>query len=412
MNLNAYHKYALKRHAELFPDVHSQAKYIKYEAGLEPLADLEDKYLFFPRDWSKLNESEHYVKNSKRMASVANRYGVNLNTEGRDVAYTTLHEFGHFDDNMRSGRLQGSSQDDIFSSIMKSHYKLDATDPRSIESEWMEKYGARSKHLKRGADSPLVRAYRMSRDNARTATYRMRTEERHADKYAAEAYKKIFPRPLSYLSQAEKKIGNIKKLDVRFDKGNAVGSFLSDKEYLAEGSESTVFRKGSKVFKVSEPYADKSVGTYNARVDQRMMIDKLIGDGSTEHIGFYEQNGVRNPVFSQNFIGGRSASKDEIAGHMSSRGFALEKEGKYGDSFTKTLGDKIFKIMDLDTDNVKIGPGGSVHVIDAALVEKQISSTRVGNAGAHIENAVAKATEASVKKGLATTSKVVKSFIK
>ncbi|MDR2410135.1 MAG: hypothetical protein LBE13_18780, partial [Bacteroidales bacterium] len=68
------------------------------------------------------------------------------------------------------------------------------------------------------------------------------------------------------------------------------GDFLNDYDFLAEGSEYTVYRSkdGETVIKISEPYNDKSESTFNYRVQNVMEIDKLLGDGSIRLIGYYE----------------------------------------------------------------------------------------------------------------------------
>ena len=46
------------------------------------------------------------------------------------------------------------------------------------------------------------------------------------------------------------------------------------------------------------------------RVEDAISINNLIGDNSLELIGYYEYNGVTNPVYQQNYIDGTNTLFD------------------------------------------------------------------------------------------------------
>ncbi len=171
----------------------------------------------------------------------------------------------------------------------------------------------------------------------------------------------------------ENKANDLPKLDIQFTRNGVEGSFIGGMEFIGEGSESTVYRDGSTVIKVSEPYSDKSEETFNERVNNALLIDQLVGNGTLEVVGTYESsNGTLNPVFRQEFTDGRAATIDEINAHMISKGFRIIAEGKYGNTYSKTENGYEYTIKDMDQDNVRVEKSGKVSVIDGVVTVKQI----------------------------------------
>jgi len=155
----------------------------------------------------------------------------------------------------------------------------------------------------------------------------------------------------------------ISKLDITRNRTGYEGDFLTDAELIGDGSESTVYRKGDKVVKVSEPYNDAS--TYQPRVDDALLINELVGDGSLQVVGYYESpNGTKNPVYEQNYVEGETVTKAEAKQHLiDNKGFVevgekivIEKDGKY------------YEVFDL-TDNFIKNAAGDIVGIDAGIVE-------------------------------------------
>ena len=159
------------------------------------------------------------------------------------------------------------------------------------------------------------------------------------------------------------------EFSLEFKDGLPVGDLVSGLELLGNGSESSVYRRGDKVVKVSEPYNNNTEAAYQARVDRAMLIDSLIGDGSLEVEGFYRsKNGTKNPIFTQDYIGGRPATRGEIRAHMESRGFSVKDSSSTTDTFVKTDGTESVTVGDLDGANVIMTPSGKAHIIDADVV--------------------------------------------
>lgn len=171
---------------------------------------------------------------------------------------------------------------------------------------------------------------------------------------------------------------------LKWENGLPVGDLVSGLELVGDGSESTVYRRGNKVVKVSEPYNSNTEEDYQARINRAKLIDSLIGDGSLEVDGFYRsKNGTKNPIFTQDHVDGRPATREEIKAHMESRGFSVKESGSTTDSFSK--GNIV--VGDLDGANVIVTPDGKAHIIDADVTINQNTSSpskESANAGAAI----------------------------
>ena len=173
------------------------------------------------------------------------------------------------------------------------------------------------------------------------------------------------------------------ELDISLQAGAYTGDLLQGKEVIGEGSESTVYKDGDTVIKVSEPYNDNSEETFQARVDRAMDIDNLIGDGTLSVEGFYRsKNGTKNPVFRQTFAEGRPATREEIQGYMESRGFQVKEAGTTTDTFVKVSEGVEITASDLDGANVLVGTDGKFHVIDADLVRRPAPNQTAPTQGA------------------------------
>lgn len=140
-------------------------------------------------------------------------------------------------------------------------------------------------------------------------------------------------------------------------------SEFENEEKLAEGSESTVYRKGDKVLKVGEAYNDPA--SFEPRVASILRGDQEIGSGTLKLAGHYvSPNGVKNPVFRQPFIEGRAATDEEIKKHMTSKGFTHVPSRRM---YVKQTPEGLLAASDLDGDNVKVTEDGKTEVIDATV---------------------------------------------
>lgn len=164
------------------------------------------------------------------------------------------------------------------------------------------------------------------------------------------------------------KEGAIPEFDIQYQEGKPTGTLLQGKELIAEGSESTVYRDGDTVIKVSEPYNDAS--TFNARVEDARIISEQLGDGSVELIGTYKsKNGTPNPIFRQKFIEGEKATPEQIDAYMESKGFQKKNGGWENDQY---------RFTDIDSDNAIIDADGNVHIIDAGVKKLEPTVTAKG----------------------------------
>jgi hypothetical protein len=158
--------------------------------------------------------------------------------------------------------------------------------------------------------------------------------------------------------------GNLQNIEITPTRQGFDGDFLNDYEFLAEGSEHTVYRSkdGKNVVKIGEPYASNE--GFMPRVEDALAISNLIGDGSLEVIGYYESNGVKNPIYQQKYIDGKTMTQKEVASHLESKGFI----NLGNDKFSIKVGDKIFEISDT-SDNFIRDNDGNVSAIDAGIRE-------------------------------------------
>jgi hypothetical protein len=157
---------------------------------------------------------------------------------------------------------------------------------------------------------------------------------------------------------------NLNNIELTPTRDGFDGDFLNDYEFLAEGSEHTVYRSkdGKTVIKIGEPYSSND--GFMPRVEDAISINNLIGDNSLELIGYYEYNGVTNPVYQQNYIDGTTLTQAEAASHLESKGFT----NLGNDKFAIKVGDKIFEISDT-SDNFIRDNNGNVSAIDAGIRE-------------------------------------------
>jgi hypothetical protein len=150
------------------------------------------------------------------------------------------------------------------------------------------------------------------------------------------------------------------KLDISFTKSGFFGSFLNGYTYLNEGSESTVYssKDGSHVIKISEPYNDNSEKLYQARIENVLMRE-ILGNSDLELLGYYEHNGVKNPVFKQRFIKGTVLSEQEVINFLRSKENIEEIDGK----FYTVYNNQVYQLDDF-TDNVIMEKNGNIVPID------------------------------------------------
>ena len=157
---------------------------------------------------------------------------------------------------------------------------------------------------------------------------------------------------------------NLSKIEISLSRQGFVGDFLNDYEFLAEGSEHIVYRSkdGKTVIKIGEPYGSNE--GFMPRVKDAILINSLIGDGSLEVIGYYEQNGVKNPIYKQNYLKGEIASQAEVSSYLESKGFL----NIGNDNFVANVDGKFLRISDT-SDNFIKDKDGNIFAIDAGIVE-------------------------------------------
>jgi hypothetical protein len=156
----------------------------------------------------------------------------------------------------------------------------------------------------------------------------------------------------------------IKGLD--FDNtGNFVGSFLDNYDFVAQGSESTVYKSkdGTHVIKISEPYNSKDEELYKGRITD-MLLREIIGDSGLQVIGYYEYKGIKNPVYRQNYVEGKTLSEKEVGNYLKTIKGVIEINGNY---YYKYNG-KLYVISDF-TDNVIKDNKGNIVPIDLSIYE-------------------------------------------
>jgi len=158
--------------------------------------------------------------------------------------------------------------------------------------------------------------------------------------------------------------GNLQNIEITPTRQGFDGDFLNDYEFLAEGSEHTVYRSkdGKTVVKIGEPYGSNE--GFMPRVEDALTISNLIGDGSLEVIGYYESNGVKNPIYQQNYIDGKTMTQEAVASHLESKGFVNLGNDKFGIN----VNGKSYEISDT-SDNFIIDNQGNVSAIDAGIME-------------------------------------------
>lgn len=157
---------------------------------------------------------------------------------------------------------------------------------------------------------------------------------------------------------------NLNAISINVSRDGFSGEFLDDYDYLAEGSEHIVYRSkdGKTVIKIGEPYGSNE--GFMPRVEDALRINRIIGDGSLRLIGYYENNGIKNPVYSQNFVEGDVLSQEEVSNHLESKGFV--SIGK--DKFAIKIDGKIYEISDT-SDNFIKDKDGNVFAVDAGIFE-------------------------------------------
>ncbi len=150
-------------------------------------------------------------------------------------------------------------------------------------------------------------------------------------------------------------------------------------------SESDVYRRGDEVVKVAEEY--NAPETMGARVRDKLLADRLLGDGQVRLEGYYRgRKGVLNPVFAQPFIEGRGATQQEIDNLLRKKGFVPHptKKGRY---LIESNG-KIYEAQDLDAGNVLVDQQGVPHVIDASVFELETPTAEEKKAASNAQRTV------------------------
>lgn len=161
---------------------------------------------------------------------------------------------------------------------------------------------------------------------------------------------------------------NLQNIDINPTREGFKGDFLNDYDFLAQGSEHTVYRSkdGKTVIKIGEPYGSNE--GFMPRVKDALTISNLIGDGSLEVIGYYESNGVKNPVYQQNYVDGKTMTQEEVKSHLESKGFI----NLSNDSFGIKVDGKYYEIFDT-SDNFIIDKKGNISAIDAGIMELDLT---------------------------------------
>ena len=171
-------------------------------------------------------------------------------------------------------------------------------------------------------------------------------------------------------TQENKKIEN---LEFAFLGGEFVGSFLDNYEFVAQGSESTVYKSkdGTHVIKIAEPYSSKEEDLYKGRITDTLMRE-IIGNSGLEVVGYYEYKGVKNPVYRQNYIEGKVLSETEVGTYLKTIKGVVEISGKYYYKYNE----KLYVISDF-TDNVIKDKNGNIVPIDLNVYE--ITDDKINN---------------------------------
>lgn len=163
-----------------------------------------------------------------------------------------------------------------------------------------------------------------------------------------------------------KKTGKDKKIEnISFTKNGFEGSFLDNYTYLSEGSESVVYisKDGTHVIKLSEPYNSEEEDLYNNRIEQTLLRE-IIGNSGLEVLGYYEYNGIKNPIYKQNYVKGQVLTEEEVKAHLRTINGILEIDG----GFYYKYNDVLYKINDF-TDNVIKDENGNIIPIDLDIYE-------------------------------------------
>jgi len=139
------------------------------------------------------------------------------------------------------------------------------------------------------------------------------------------------------------------------------GDFLKDKTFINEGSEFKVYKDNEgNVFKIGEKY--NAPETFNPRVEQALKLNEIGGVPLTLHGYWKSPNGTKNPIFKQPFIEGRPTLTKEIDDYMKIKNYKKTGNNTYENS--------IYKIEDLQVDNVLIDKDNKYHIIDAYVTKK------------------------------------------
>lgn len=153
--------------------------------------------------------------------------------------------------------------------------------------------------------------------------------------------------------------------NITYNSGVFEGSFLDNYEFIAEGSESRVYRSkdGTHVIKISEPYNSKDENLFNARITNNLLRE-IIGNSELEVVGYYEHNGVKNPIYKQSFVEGKILSEKEVADYLKTIKGVIEIDSKF---YYKYDG-KLYAISDF-SDNVIQDKSGNIVPIDLDIYE-------------------------------------------
>lgn len=156
----------------------------------------------------------------------------------------------------------------------------------------------------------------------------------------------------------------LRELNITYDKNGISGEFIEGLIYVADGSESTVYRDSEgNIIKIGEPHQGH---TFNTRVAEQLLLNRITNT-PLELIGYYySQNSkgenIKNPVFRQAFAEGSPATEEQVDKYFEEKGFT--KTGKY------SYENEELNVSDVNEANAIIDSEGNVNIIDAFVEEK------------------------------------------
>ena len=143
------------------------------------------------------------------------------------------------------------------------------------------------------------------------------------------------------------------------------GTFLDNYDFLAQGSESTVYLSKDKthVIKLSEPYSSKDESVYQERIMTGLLKD-MFGNSGIEVIGYYEYNGTKNPIFRQDYVEGEFLTEKQVEDYLRQTKGVVEIDKK----FYAKYDNKLYRISDF-SENVIQDKNGNIVPIDLDIYE-------------------------------------------